>query len=225
MGGRLPIIRLAGSTFLFACSSIDNKVSGLYSPDMARTKEFNPDKSLDAAIEVFWESGYERASLDALMDKMGVARQGLYDTFGDKRALYLKALERYRERHQGYFREILDGDRSVKKGFTRIFSDLVEESRREHERGCLLLNANVELSAHDEEVTKLLRENKAAVEEIFSRSLRRARKRGEISAKKDPDALALFLATTIQGMRATARLDHDRKALKSVATIALAALN
>ena len=105
MGGRLPIIRVAGPTLLFACSRIDNKLSGLYSPDMARTKEFNPEKSLDAAVEVFWESGYERASLDALMDKMGVARQSLYDTFGDKRALYLKALERYRDRHQAYLRE------------------------------------------------------------------------------------------------------------------------
>ena len=61
---------------------------------MARTKEFNPEKSLDAAVEVFWEQGYEHTSLDALMDKMGIARQSLYDTFGDKRALYLKALER-----------------------------------------------------------------------------------------------------------------------------------
>jgi TetR/AcrR family transcriptional regulator, transcriptional repressor for nem operon len=192
---------------------------------MARTKEFNPEKSLDAAVEVFWESGYERASLDALMDKMGVARQSLYDTFGDKRALYLKALERYRDRNQAYLREILEGDRAVKKAFARILSDLIEGSRREHERGCLLLSANVELAAHDEEVAKLLRENQAAVEEIFARALRRARKRGEINAKKDPDALARYFATTVQGMRATARLDHDRKALKSVATIALAALD
>lgn len=192
---------------------------------MARTKEFNPEKSLDAAVEVFWESGYERASLDALMDKMGVARQSLYDTFGDKRALYLKALERYRDRNHAYLSEILEGDRSVKKGFARIFSDLIEESRREHERGCLLLNANVELASHDEEVAKLLRENKAAIEDIFARALRRARKRGEINAKKDPDALARYFNTTINGLRATARLDHDRKALKSVATIALAALD
>ena len=192
---------------------------------MARTKEFNPEKSLDAAVEVFWESGYERASLDDLMEKMGVARQSLYDTYGDKRALYLKALARYRDRNQAYLREILDGDRAVKKGFARIFSDLIEESRREHERGDLLLSANVELASHDEEVAKLLRENKAAVEEIFARALRRARKRGEINAKKDPDALAGYFAATLQGMRATARLDHDRKALKSIAAVALAALD
>jgi TetR/AcrR family transcriptional regulator, transcriptional repressor for nem operon len=51
---------------------------------MARTKEFDPDKALAAAVNVFWRSGYEQTSLDALMKGMGVARQSLYDTFGDK---------------------------------------------------------------------------------------------------------------------------------------------
>ena len=192
---------------------------------MARTKEFNPEKSLDAAVEVFWQQGYEHTSLDALMEKMGIARQSLYDTFGDKRALYLKALERYRDRNHAYLRNVFEGDRSLKKGFSRIFTDLIEESRKEHERGCLLLSANLELASHDQEVAQFLRENQATVEEIFERALRRARKRREIDANKDPDSLARFFATTIQGMRATARLDHDRKALKSVATIALAALD
>src|ERR1700751_2593303 len=192
---------------------------------MARTKEFNPEKSLDAAVEVFWQQGYEHTSLDALMEKMGIARQSLYDTFGDKRALYLKALERYRDRNHAYLRNVFEGDRSLKKGFSRIFTDLIEESRKEHERGCLLLSANLELASHDQMVAQFLRENQATVEEIFERALRRARKRREIDANKDPDSLARFFATTIQGMRATARLDHDRKALKSVATIALAALD
>jgi TetR/AcrR family transcriptional repressor of nem operon len=192
---------------------------------MARTKEFNPEKSLDAAVQVFWELGYERTSLDDLMEKMGVARQSLYDTFGDKRALYMKALERYRDSHHAYLRETLEGDRSVKKGFSRIFSDLVEESRKEHARGCLLLSANVEVALHDEEIAEFLRQSQATTEEIFERALRRARKRGEIGARKDTDALASFFVTTIQGMRAIARLNHDRKTLKSVAALALAALD
>jgi TetR/AcrR family transcriptional repressor of nem operon len=192
---------------------------------MARTKEFNPEKSLDAAVEVFWERGYERTSLDDLMNKMGIARQSLYDTFGDKRALYLKALERYRDKNHAYLRSTLEGDRAVKKGFSRIFEDLIEGGRKEHARGCLLLSANLELAGHDEEVAKLLSQNEATVEEIFARALRRGRKRGEIGAKKDPDGLARFLAATIQGMRATARLNRDRKGLKSIATVALAALD
>jgi TetR/AcrR family transcriptional repressor of nem operon len=192
---------------------------------MARTKEFNPEKTLDAAVEVFWQTGYERTSLDDLMEGMGIARQSLYDTFGDKRALYLKALERYRNNRQAALRAIFAGDRSVKKAFARLFEDLINESRKQHQRGCLLLNANVELGGHDAEVARFLLEDRKVVEEIFERALRRARKRGEIRAGKDPEALARFFAATLDGMRAAARLEHDRKALRKIAGIALAALD
>jgi TetR/AcrR family transcriptional regulator, transcriptional repressor for nem operon len=192
---------------------------------MARTKEFSPEKSLDAAVEVFSEQGYEHTSLDALMDRMGVARQSLYDTFGDKRALYLKVLERYRDKNHAYLRRVFDGERGVKKAFSRIFADLTDASRRDYERGCLLLSANLELASHDEEVAKFLRKEQAAEEEIFARTLRRGRKRGELGAKKDPEALARFFSSAIQGLRASARLSQDRKTLRSIAAVALSALD
>jgi TetR/AcrR family transcriptional repressor of nem operon len=192
---------------------------------VARTKEFNPEKTLDAAVEVFWQTGYERASLDDLMKKMGIARQSLYDTFGDKRKLYLKALERYRDQRQATLREAFGGDRPVKKAFARVFESLIEEGRKEHARGCLLLNANIEVAAHDADVAALLREDEKVIEDIFERALRRASKRGELRGKKDPEALARFFLATLHGMRATARLDHDRKALKKIAGVALAALD
>lgn len=192
---------------------------------MARTKEFNPEKTLAAAVDVFWQTGYERTSLDDLMNKMGIARQSLYDTFGDKRALYLKALERYRDTRQAALREALADDRSVKKAFARLFDSLIDEGRKEHQRGCLLLSANIEAAAHDSDVAALLQEDETAVEEIFERALRRAKKRGELRGNKDPDALARFLLSTLHGMRATARLNHDRKALRKIAGLALAALD
>ncbi len=192
---------------------------------MARTKEFDPEKSLNAAVEVFWQMGYERTSLDELMGKMGIARQSLYDTYGDKRALYLKALERYRDNRQAALREAFAGERPVKKAVARLFEDLIDESRKQHERGCLLLNANVEMAGHDADVAALVRADEKAVVDLLERALRRAKKRGELRGNKDPEALARFLLATLYGMRATARLDHDRKALKKIAGVALAALD
>lgn len=191
---------------------------------MARTKEFDPEKSLNGAVEVFWEMGYERASLDDLMDRMGIARQSLYDTYGDKRTLYLKALERYRDKRQAALREAFGGERPVKKAFARLFEDLIEESRKQHERGCLLLNANIEVAGHDADVAALLRDDEKAIVDIFERALRRAKKRADLRGTGDPEALARFLLATLNGMRATARLNHDRKALKKIAGVALAAL-
>ena len=62
---------------------------------MARTKEFDRDAALDRAMHVFWKKGYEATSLPDLLQAMGIARQSLYDTFGEKHALFMAALERY----------------------------------------------------------------------------------------------------------------------------------
>jgi TetR/AcrR family transcriptional regulator, transcriptional repressor for nem operon len=191
---------------------------------MARTKEFEPEKALEAAVNVFWRLGYEHTSLDALMKEMGVARQSLYDTFGDKRALYLKALRQYRDGNHAMLRELFAEGRSVKQGFRKLLFDLSRETREEHQRGCLLLSANIELRSTDQEIATLLRRNQKTIEEIFTHALKRGQADGEISTKQDPTALARFFVATIQGMRAVAKLNHDRKALENVATVALASL-
>ena len=191
---------------------------------MARTKEFDPEDALEAAVKVFWRLGYEHTALDALMQEMGVARQSLYDTFGDKRALYLKALKHYRDGNHAMLRQLFAGDRSVKEGFAKLLVDLARESRAEHERGCLLLSANMERADDDAELADFLRDNQKTVERIFLDALARAQERGEISKDRDVKALARFFVATIQGMRATARVSHEPKALETIAAVALQSL-
>src|SRR5947207_13053193 len=117
--------------------------------EMARSKEFDEERALAAAMDVFWRRGYENASLEVLMKEMGIARQSLYDTFGDKRALYLKAMAFYRQRTNSSLRELLTSRLPVKEGFTRILLGLVAESREQHARGCLLLSATMERAMDD----------------------------------------------------------------------------
>ena len=147
---------------------------------MARSKEFNEERALAAAVDVFWRQGYENTSLEALMREMGIARQSLYDTFGDKRALYLKAMAFYRERTNSSLRETLASAPTVKEGFTRILLGLVAESREQHARGCLLLSANMERAVDDEEIARFLGDNQAEVESIFAEALRRGQRGGEL---------------------------------------------
>jgi TetR/AcrR family transcriptional repressor of nem operon len=191
---------------------------------MARAKEFDIEAALAAAMRVFWRHGYESTSLDMLLDGMGIGRQSLYDTFGDKRALYLKALAHYRDETQAGLRKIFSGDRSVKAGFARILGDLAAETPEQHRQGCLLLSANMERQEGDEAIAELLRGNEDAVVAIFTEALLRAQVRREISKKKDAAALARFFVVTIQGMRAMARVRSDRRALEQVAAVALRAL-
>ena len=192
---------------------------------MARSKEFDEERALAAAMDAFWRQGYENTSLEALMREMGIARQSLYDTFGDKRALYLKAMALYRQRTNSSLRDTLTSAPTVKEGVRRVLLGLVAESREQHERGCLLLSANMERAVDDEEIARFLEDNQAEVESIFAEALRRGQRGGEFPNGAEEDALAKFFVATIQGMRAMARLKSDRRALRQVAKIALAVLD
>jgi len=189
---------------------------------MARPKEFDPERALAKAMNLFWRLGYENTSLDALMKETGIARQSLYDTFGDKRSLYLKAMAYYRDQTNGQMQKMLNEIPSVRDGFARLLSGLAAETREQHERGCLLLSANLQRDPKDAVVRDFLRDNQARVEAIFLQALARAQKQEELSPKHDPAALARFFVVTIQGMRAMARLKSDRKTLGQVARVALA---
>jgi TetR/AcrR family transcriptional repressor of nem operon len=189
---------------------------------MARSKEFDPERALAKAMSLFWRLGYENTSLEALMQEMGIAKQSLYDTFGDKRNLYLKALAYYRDQTNGDMERMLDTTPAVKDGFAKLLFGLAAETREQHERGCLLLSANLQRDPKDTVLTDFLRDNQAKVEAIFVRALRRAQTQGELSDKEDVAALGRFFVVTIQGMRAMARLRSDRKALEQVAKVALA---
>jgi TetR/AcrR family transcriptional regulator, transcriptional repressor for nem operon len=189
---------------------------------MSRPKEFDPERALAKAMNLFWRLGYENTSLETLTKEMGIAKQSLYDTFGDKRALYLKAMAHYRDQTNSQMQKMLSEIPSVRDGFARLLYGLAAETREQHERGCLLLSANLQRDPKDAVVRDFLRDNQARVEAIFLQALARAQKLKELSPKDDAAVLARFFVATIQGMRAMARLKSDRKALKQIARVALA---
>lgn len=188
---------------------------------MARPKEFDPDRALAKAMHLFWRLGYENTSMEALMKEMGIAKQSLYDTFGDKRALYMKALTHYRDQTNNQGQKMLNEIPLVRDGFAKLLYGIAAETREQHERGCLLLSANLQRDVKDAVIRDFLRDNQTRVEAIFREALVRGQKQGELSLQEDPAALARFFIVTIQGMRSMARLKSDRKALEEVARVAL----
>jgi TetR/AcrR family transcriptional repressor of nem operon len=193
---------------------------------MARKKEFDPHRALRAAVDVFWDSGYEKASVDDLMEKMGAGRQSLYDTFGNKRSLYLQALDEYRTMTQADAKNLFDtSGLSVRDCFRTILFGISGESRAKLERGCMMINANLERARADKALNALIKRNANEVREIFSTALRRGQRTGEIAPEKDPAALATFMFSTVHGMRHLGRTSADRAALEQIAGVALAALD
>src|SRR5436189_3978301 len=119
---------------------------------MARQKEFNRDEVLHKAMEVFWTRGYERASIQDLVEHMGINRQSIYDTFGDKHTLFLQALDRYREIESRKVFAQLDRPGSVKKNLRLLFEGAVEKALSEEgRRGCFVGNSISELAGRCKE--------------------------------------------------------------------------
>src|SRR5580692_10940509 len=153
---------------------------------MPRTKEFDPEMALEVAVRVFWRLGYERTSLDILMREMGISKQSLYDTFGDKRSIFFRAMQRYRRSTNDSLREVFAREKSVRDGFLKVFDSLILETKEEHQRGCLLMSANLSRDINDAELTRFLRSNQREVERIFTDALTKARGNGEIALEKNP---------------------------------------
>jgi TetR/AcrR family transcriptional regulator, transcriptional repressor for nem operon len=190
---------------------------------MPRTKDFEPQEALDAAMDLFWRKGYEAASMRELLAAMSIGRGSFYDTYGDKHALFLAALDRFREVRTSWIEEVLEGAglERIEEVFRRSVDGLVAPEVR---RGCLLANSAVELAPHDPEVAGRISRYVSRTEDAFEDALTRAREAGEISADSDPKALARFLVNTLHGLRVLARAGSDRELLDDAVSVALGVL-
>jgi TetR/AcrR family transcriptional regulator, transcriptional repressor for nem operon len=193
---------------------------------MARHKEFDQDEALHKAMEVFWSRGYEATSIQDLVEHMDINRQSLYDTFGDKHALYLQALDRYREVEGRKMFESLARHGSVKKALRQLFQGVVEGSFCDGQRrGCFIGNAMSELAGRCKETASRTCSNMAAAEEALYRALLRGKKEGEIKGGRDLRAIARFLYSSLQGLQLMAKATRDRKTLEDVVKVTLSVLD
>lgn len=192
---------------------------------MARTKEFDREAVLDRAMRLFWRQGYEATSMQDLVEAMGIGRQSLYDTFGDKRGLYLAAVERYARVEGGPLFAPLAEPGAAKDAIRRTFAGLVEIALRDGKLGCLSVNAAVERAACDPDIARWVAANLAAGERGLRLALERAQALGEIGPHSNPQALARFLFSAIQGLRVTAKATTDRATLNDIVRVTLSVLD
>jgi TetR/AcrR family transcriptional repressor of nem operon len=193
---------------------------------MARHKEFDRDEALHKAMEVFWARGYEAASIRDLVEQMGINRQSLYDTFGDKHALYLQALDRYQEVELRKLFELLERPGSVKKALRQLLTGVIEESLCDKERrGCFMNNAMSELAGRCAATAEKACRNMAAIEDRLYRALLRGKKQGELKGVRDLRATARFLYSSFQGLVLMAKATRDRRTLEDIVKVTLSVLD
>jgi TetR/AcrR family transcriptional repressor of nem operon len=194
---------------------------------VARTKEFDPDAALQAALELFWQRGYEATSMSDLVERLGIGRASIYATFGNKHELYLKALERYdRAGLPPILRELsqpgpaLPAVRSVVRRYATEASD--EQLRA---NGCLVTNTASELAPHDAAAARHVERNWDQLEAVLHSALIRAQAQGELPAERDPLTLARMLLVLLQGLRVVGKASADPTRVRDAAEQALALLD
>lgn len=193
---------------------------------MARSKEFDTNLVFHKAMELFGHYGYEGTSLQILLDGLGIARQSLYDTYGTKRDLFIRAVKHYVNEKSSAVVTYLEQTGPVKPVITRIFYEIVaalqDEDRRKE---CLILYSAIDQVPHDPEIAELFEQDQLRLEKAFHEALVRADNQGELGVQQDLLALAKYLYYSRYALTQVAKLTNDPKVLEEITAVTLSALD
>ena len=167
---------------------------------MGRPLGFVENEALEAAMRVFWEKGYEGATLADLTEAMGINRSSMYATFGDKEALFRLAIDRYAEGPAAYVREAMEQPtvRGVVEALLRGAVELLTDPS--HPRGCLSVQGALACGSNAEPIKQAMIEWRKQGEADIRKRLQRARREGDLAKDVDPGDLARYISTVITGL-------------------------
>lgn len=193
---------------------------------MARTREFDEELALERAMRLFWERGYESASLSDLLEAMQLSRSSFYDAFGTKRALLLATLARYVDSGMCGLAEPLFRDNASRPEIEAFVGNMIAHSLcEEGQRGCFVNNCMAELAPHDEEVLAAVRLARRGLERRLVQVIKRGQRDGSIGSQESAQALARFIGSSVSGLNLIAKTRPGRAVLADVARVTLNALN
>ena len=189
---------------------------------MPRPREFDPQVALQTAIQVFWEQGYYATSVDEVVKRSGVAKYGLYGTFGPKRELFKNVLKQYAsDRHQDIQSPIRRPGASLPEihEFFENAPHLITQEDCPH--GCLMCSTGIEVGLRDLEINAVVKDFFADIANVLKGCLTRAIKKGELKRQEETDALANYLATEFRSALMLARSGHTVEEIQQHLTFAL----
>ncbi len=188
---------------------------------IGRPRAFDIDKALDCAIRVFRQRGFEGASLSDLTQAMGINRPSLYAAFGDKEALFRKALDRYFEGPAAYLREALKEPTAHAVVERLLVGAAKLQTAPGNPPGCLTVQGALACGRIAEPIRQELIKRREEIEAALRRRLKRAKSEGDLPRESNPADLARYVATVILGMAVQAAGGASRSELERVARTAL----
>ena len=189
---------------------------------MGRTKSFDEEYAIDAAVDCFWARSYEATSIRDLSTAMGIGGASLYNAYGDKRALFTLVLERYANRSMRERIARSEARHRPLQAITAFVGDIIDRSVEDpHCKGCLLVNSALDASSHDPALGEAVASYLGEIRSFFRRSLEAGIRTGEIAANLDAEVMSAHLAGIVIALRVLARTGARRRELENVARPAL----
>lgn len=188
---------------------------------MVRPREFDRDIALQKAMEVFWAKGFAATSTDDLLQAMRIGRQSLYNAFGDKRQLYLEALQTYQQDVTSGHLHRLNSLPSPLEGIESLLVGLIAEDDRQRAMGCMGVGSVGEFGTTDEDLIALRAKVSQVLQARLVERIREGQARGEIERDMSPEQAAGFVQMTMTGLQVAARGGADAEQLWALARFAV----
>ena len=192
---------------------------------MGRPREFDEDEVTQRALEAFWNRGYQATSMANLTEAMGLAKGSVYKGFGDKKSLFLRALDIYLENGRAEYRAVDDQELSaeqVVRAWLKKVAELATDGAPR--KGCFGVNCATELGPHDTEVRTRIEAHEAWLHRRLARTIQRGVDAGEFRQDLRPADAARWVTTVMAGMQVRGKVGISRREANRMADFAMEAL-
>lgn len=184
---------------------------------MPRIEVFDRVQVLEKVRDLFWSKGFNGTSMQDLVDVTGLNRSSIYNSFGNKKALYEMVLKQYQKDSTAFFNEIIEGSKDAFDSLTIIFKSLIQSiNKDEGGKGCFMINCTTELSQTDADLKLFLERKSEGMIQFFENLVIKGQTEGSINTEQNAHDYALYLYSSFQGLRITGILIQDDKRLDLV---------
>lgn len=184
---------------------------------MPRIEVFDRVQVLEKVRDLFWSKGFNGTSMQDLVDITGLNRSSIYNSFGNKKALYEMVLKQYQKDSTAFLNEIIEGSRDAMDALNIIFKSLIQSINKDEEgKGCFMINCTTELSQSDADLKLFLERKSEGMIQFFENLVIKGQAEGSINIEQNAHDYALYLYSSFQGLRITGILIQDDKRLDLV---------